>query len=386
MRVTKFDIECANRLREARERIPCSADVPVLDADGNVVDYTTGPERMAEVDITRLTAAKVAEREANTLATHRRKGDVLTAAEAEDEAKLRAETSRQRAMVRSFEKDREDIVLRRGRNKPVAVHSPARPFASSTEAEPTDLWACPECGWTWDEHNAACKDYRCTRRGHTAPVAMLRVWVRPAQAERWALVQARAEALDGVEYDRVVDQDTGVWLYTVAVTHRGDEAVGYGALLEIGHCAPTGPRDPYRIAVSRQALVRGWAHAKIAQTEAVEAAVARADALRQVEAEVAAHDRRCKARTDLALVQAQYGGCEQPTVLPATPRRKRTRRGRKGSGKGDRSTQVERRETRRATGGQTTQRAYRKVLAAEIDRKAEGRYYAGRALGSKRSV
>lgn len=393
MRVTKFDIECADRLREARDRIPCSADVPVYDDSGNVVDWVTGPECMAKVDITRLTVAKTLARDAERLARDRRAGDKLTAAEAEAEGNLKAEAAMHRATVRSFDKDREDIVLRRGRNKPTAVHGPARPFASSTQLQPTDRWICPECGRTVRVDNCElltpemarrlrCTASRCSGR-------LQRLWVRPALAERWALVQARAEAKDGVQYRRLTDA-AGVWLGTVAVTHRGDgddpAAVGFGALLEIAACAPTGPRDSYRIAESRDAARQARSKAEAELRAAVDAAVARADTVRRVEAEVEAHSRRHQARADLVVVEARYGGCAEPALLESTPRTKRTRRGRKGKGKGDRSTQRKRREGRAAGGPQNSNRASRKVLATAAARKREGRYYQGKALGSKRSV
>jgi hypothetical protein len=405
VRITKLDRELARRMTEAR-RIPCPRDVAELEPDQHgrmqeTGELVSGPERMAQIDAMRLTLAADLTRRANQVASDLRAGYTVKPEELERATERKAEAARLRAYVRDFDKDREDIALRRGRHKPMAVHSPARPFASTTELQPTMDYACTVCGVvkTRGYHATVgsdgeelegnlyldpvphCKDHP------QAP--MDRLWVRPELAERWALVQARAEAKDGVEY-RYLTDEAGVWLGTVAVTHRGGgdepDAVGFGALLEIAACAPTGPRDPSRIAESREAVQLAAADAMLESQLAVFAAVDRADALRRVEAEVDAHCRRAKMSRDLVTVEALYGGCEEPTVMTPAPRTKRTRRGRRGKGKGDRSTQRQKRAERAAGGPQTSNRASRKVLAVDAARKSEGRYYQGKALGSKRSV
>jgi hypothetical protein len=340
VRITRFDLECADRLLEARKGISCPADVPVeFDPDtGEATRCVTGPESMARVDIARLRAARSLAREADVLAEHHnRKGDKLTASEQESIDALRGLATEHRGMVRSFELDREDRTLRRGREAVRPVCGPARPFASVSELHPSGQFLCPRCNAVYNAAQAArmgeeclCPKLKRRRKGEgkRPPQHLVALWVRPELAERWALVQARAEAREGVRYEPIRDEMTGLQLGVHAVLTGADGcAFGFGALLEIAGCAPKGPRDPYRIAASRQEQHYAAMVERETQAHEAEAAAKRADSLRAVEAQVRAECLRERVAQDIVRAVALHSDCVA-LVPPADSGRKKRRRGR----------------------------------------------------------
>ena len=186
---------------------------------------------LADIDARRLTVANALTSEANairrrmqTLATQANALGVTYKPSADDMTDLASLTSAiadLRRLVRSFDTDRSDIALSRGRARttmgktakrgtPKVLGGPVtstvpRAFTDTNEPTPSDYLVCPRCGVHYDCHTSCTQ---CTCGG-----TLRHDWTSPAMSERQAVATCRATE---ATYEHTVDT-AGIWQGTVAI-------------------------------------------------------------------------------------------------------------------------------------------------------------------------
>ena len=236
--ISKADWAAAQALLHA-DPLPVaeSSMVAVTGPDGQPLEVLTPGEVLAQVDIARLAEADLLAKRAAKVREDARNPELgVTGAELAEAQAWAERAAELRALVRSFAKDREDKARGRGRWRPLAVHGPARAFASAVELSPADWCACTECGVQRDLDYEGQVHGR-TRASKYGPVrycggVFRRGWTAPETSERFAMAAAREagrrlaeETGSSVEYVEVRDPVTGAWLRTEARQDVGFELV-----------------------------------------------------------------------------------------------------------------------------------------------------------------